>query len=116
MAGRAERSLAGRKGVIGLLKWRRYGSDRAKCRRADAGWICNVSSKPIQLLCNVMARAGEAAPATVLVSEVGRQLDAEVVGSPVDDALLDGFRFEALGDGFVGEGGQFFVGGEAKGD
>ena len=43
-------------------------------------------------------------------------LDAEVVGAPVDDALLDGFGVEGVGDGFVGEGGEFFVGGEAQGD
>ena len=43
-------------------------------------------------------------------------LDAEVVCAPVDDALLDGFGVEGVGDGFVGEGGEFFVGGEAEGD
>jgi hypothetical protein len=42
--------------------------------------------------------------------------DAVVVCAPVDDALLDGFGFEALGDGFVDEGGKFGVGGEAEGD
>ena len=39
--------------------------------------------------------------------------DAVVVGTPVDDALLDGFGFEVLGEGFVDEGGEFGVGGEA---
>ena len=42
--------------------------------------------------------------------------DAVVVGAPVDDALFDGFGFEALGDGLVNEGGEFGVGGEAEGD
>jgi hypothetical protein len=45
-----------------------------------------------------------------------KRLDAVVVGAPVDDALLDGFRFQILGKGFVGEGWEFCVGGEAKGD
>ena len=31
-------------------------------------------------------------------------LDAVVVCAPVGDALLDGFGFEALGDGLVDEG------------
>lgn len=39
--------------------------------------------------------------------------DAVVVGAPVDDALFDGFGFEALGDGLVDEGGKLGVGGEA---
>jgi hypothetical protein len=53
----------------------------------------------------------------VLAREVHRGwLDAEVVCAPVDDALFDGFGFEALGDGFVDEGGKLFVGGEAEGD
>jgi hypothetical protein len=43
-------------------------------------------------------------------------LDAVVIGAPVDDVLLDGFGFEALGEGFVDEGGEFGVGGEAEGD
>ena len=30
--------------------------------------------------------------------------------------LLDGFGFEALGEGLVDEGGKFSVGGEAQGD
>ena len=44
------------------------------------------------------------------------ELDAVVVGAPVDDVLLDGFGFEALGDGLVDEGGKLGVGGEAEGD
>jgi hypothetical protein len=43
-------------------------------------------------------------------------LDAVVIGAPVDDVLLDGFGFEALGDGFVDECGKLGVGGEAEGD
>jgi hypothetical protein len=39
-----------------------------------------------------------------------------VVGAPVDDVLLDGFGFEALGDGLVDEGRKLGVGGEAEGD
>ena len=39
-----------------------------------------------------------------------------VVGAPVGDVLLDGFGFEALGEGFVDEGGELVVGGEAEGD
>ena len=39
-----------------------------------------------------------------------------MVGAPVDDALLDGFRFEVLGEGFADERGKFGVGGEAEGD
>lgn len=46
----------------------------------------------------------------------GAVLDAVVVGAPVGDVLLDGFGFEALGDGFVDEGGKLGVGGEAEGD
>jgi hypothetical protein len=44
------------------------------------------------------------------------RLNPVVVGAPVDDALLDGFGFEALGEGGVGEGGEFGVGGEAERD
>jgi len=43
-------------------------------------------------------------------------LDAVIVGAPVDDLLLDGFGFEALGEGFVDERREFIVGGEAEGD
>jgi hypothetical protein len=39
-----------------------------------------------------------------------------VVGTPGDDALFDGFGFEVLGEGFVGEDREFGVGGEAQGD
>ncbi len=39
-----------------------------------------------------------------------------IVGAPVDDALLDGFGFEVLGEGFADEGGELGVGGEAEGD
>ena len=42
-------------------------------------------------------------------------LDAVVIGAPVDDVLLDGFGFEALGDGFVDKSGKLGVGGEAEG-
>ena len=42
--------------------------------------------------------------------------DAVVVGAPVDDALFDGFGFEALGYGLVDEDGELGVGGEAEGD
>ena len=37
-----------------------------------------------------------------------------IVATPVDDALLDGFGFEILGEGFADEGGEFVVGGEAE--
>ena len=43
-------------------------------------------------------------------------LDAVVVGAPVGDVLLDGFGFEALGEGLVDESGKFGVRGEAEGD
>jgi hypothetical protein len=43
-------------------------------------------------------------------------LDAVIVGAPVGDMLFDGFGFEALGEGFVDEGGKLVVGGEAEGD
>ena len=43
-------------------------------------------------------------------------LDAVVVGTPVDDGLLDSFRLHVFGEGLVGEFGEFGVGGEAKGD
>ena len=43
-------------------------------------------------------------------------LDAVVVAAPVDDALLDGFGFEVLGEGFADEGRELGVGGEAEGD
>ncbi len=43
-------------------------------------------------------------------------LDAVVVATPVDDALLDGFGFEVLGEGFADKSGKFGVGGEAEGD
>jgi hypothetical protein len=46
----------------------------------------------------------------------GCLLDAVVVGAPVDDVLFDGFGFEALGDGFVDEGGKLGVGGETESD
>lgn len=39
-----------------------------------------------------------------------------MVGPPVDDALLDGFGFEVLGEGAMHQGGEFGVGGEAEGD
>ena len=42
--------------------------------------------------------------------------DAVVVGTPVDDALLDGLRFQILRESSVSESGEFRVGGEAKGD
>jgi hypothetical protein len=44
------------------------------------------------------------------------RLDAVVVGAPVGDALLDGLGLEVLGEGFVDEGGDLGVGGEAEGD
>ena len=37
-----------------------------------------------------------------------------VVGAPGDDGLLDLFAIEVLGDGALGEGGDFGVGGEAE--
>ncbi len=43
-------------------------------------------------------------------------LDAVVVASPVDDALLDGLGLEVLGEGLADKSGQFVVGGEAEGD
>jgi hypothetical protein len=43
-------------------------------------------------------------------------LNAVVVGAPVDDALLDGLRFEVLSQGFADEGREFRVGGEAERD
>jgi hypothetical protein len=39
-----------------------------------------------------------------------------VVGTPVDDGLLDSLRLHVFGEGLVGEFGKFGVGGEAKGD
>ena len=38
-----------------------------------------------------------------------RGLDAVVVVSPVNDALLDGFRLEVLRQGFADQGGEFVV-------
>jgi hypothetical protein len=43
-------------------------------------------------------------------------LDAVVVGAPGGDALLDGLGLEVLGEGFVDEGGELGVGGEAESD
>jgi hypothetical protein len=43
-------------------------------------------------------------------------LDAVVVASPVDDALLDGFGLEVLSEGPVSQSGEFVVGGEAERD
>jgi hypothetical protein len=43
-------------------------------------------------------------------------LNAVVVASPVDDALLDGLGLEVLGEGLADESGEFVVGGEAEGD
>lgn len=37
-----------------------------------------------------------------------------MVGAPVDDALFNGLRFEALGERLVHESGDFFVRGEAQ--
>ena len=42
--------------------------------------------------------------------------DAEVVGAPVGDGLLDGFGFEVFGECALDEGGEFGVGGEAQRD
>jgi len=39
-----------------------------------------------------------------------------VVGTPVDDGLLDGLWLHVFGEGSVGEFGEFVVGGEAKGN
>ena len=44
------------------------------------------------------------------------ELDAVIIGAPVDDVLLDGFGLEALSEGLVNQGGKFGVGGEAEGD
>ena len=44
------------------------------------------------------------------------RLDAMVVASPVDDARLDGFWLEVLGEGLADQCGKFVVGGEAEGD
>jgi hypothetical protein len=43
-------------------------------------------------------------------------LNALVVSAPVDYGLFDGFLFELLGEGAVGEGGDLFVRGESKCD
>jgi hypothetical protein len=43
-------------------------------------------------------------------------LDAVVVGAPVGDAFLDGFRLEVLSEGLADEGGELGVGSEAEGD
>ena len=43
-------------------------------------------------------------------------LNAVVVGAPVNDALLDGFGLEVLGEGFADESGELGVGGEAESD
>ena len=42
--------------------------------------------------------------------------DAEVVGAPLGDGLLDGFGREIFAERALNEGGEFGVGGEAKGD
>jgi len=42
------------------------------------------------------------------------ELDALVVGAPGSDGLLDLLAVEVFGDGAVGEGGYFGVGGEAE--
>lgn len=39
-----------------------------------------------------------------------------VVATPVDDALLDGFGFEVLGEGLADQGGELVVGGKAESD
>jgi hypothetical protein len=39
-----------------------------------------------------------------------------VVATPVDDALLDGFGFEVLSEGFADQGRELGVGGEAESD
>lgn len=44
------------------------------------------------------------------------RLDAEVVGAPVCDGLLDLFGGEVFREGAAGERGEFGVGGEAEGD
>ena len=41
--------------------------------------------------------------------------DAEVVGAPVGDGLLDRLRFEVFAEGALNEGGELGVGGEAEG-
>jgi hypothetical protein len=45
-----------------------------------------------------------------------RDLDALVIGTPVDDGFLDGLGIHVLGEGAVGEVGELGVGGEAEGD
>lgn len=45
-----------------------------------------------------------------------QDLDAVVVGSPVNDGLLDGLGIHVFGEGAVGEVGELGVGGEAEGD
>lgn len=39
-----------------------------------------------------------------------------VVATPVDDAFLDGFGLQVLGEGFAEEGGQLVIRGEAESD
>ena len=43
-------------------------------------------------------------------------LDALVVGAPSDNSLLDLLAVQVFGDGALGEGGDFGVGGEAEAD
>jgi hypothetical protein len=62
---------------------------------------------------------GRGSDSGIGISEVGTPLgwlDAVVVGTPGDDGLLDGFGFQVLSEGAVGEGREFGVGGEAEGD
>jgi hypothetical protein len=54
------------------------------------------------------------AAASAAAPVVAAGLDAVVVGSPVDDVLFDGFPVEILAECFSGQGGEFFVGGEAE--
>lgn len=45
-----------------------------------------------------------------------RRLDAVVIGTPVDDGILDGFLIHVFCEGSVGELGEFVIGGEAEAD
>jgi hypothetical protein len=43
-------------------------------------------------------------------------LDAFVIGTPIDDALLDGLRFQVVGESFAEERGELVIRGETEGD
>jgi len=86
-------------------------------RQGGVGGLVNASAKVVGRgftfpTRRPIRRAQDGAPGALwLVEENAKAtvLDAFVVGSPVDDVLLDGFHVEVLGQGFVGERWEFFV-------